>query len=155
MNLLEKVLSYLRDKCEKVIIDLEKEYGAEKLMTYVSDGQKIDFNEQDSTADELIFLAYTGLDTLEEKNRITPRVSFFLDISKNILDTLRSNSKLLSFYNDTARKLFNFCKKYRCAKEYRKVSETLHSHFNQIMKQDKHPEQNSKIPYPIKLDEEA
>jgi hypothetical protein len=30
------------------------------------------------------------------------------------------------------------------------VSETLHSHFNQIIKQ----EQNSKIPYPIKLDDE-
>jgi hypothetical protein len=27
MNLLEKVLTYLRNKCEKVLIELEKEYG--------------------------------------------------------------------------------------------------------------------------------
>lgn len=37
MNLLEKVLSYLRNKCEKVFNDLEKEYGQEKLMQFLSD----------------------------------------------------------------------------------------------------------------------
>jgi hypothetical protein len=87
-------------------------------MKYISDDsatETLHFNEQDSTSEELMFLAYTGLDTLEEKNIITPRVTFFLDISRNILDTLRSNSKLLGFYNDTARKLFNFCKKYKCS----------------------------------------
>ena len=157
MNLLEKVLTYLRNKCEKVMLDLEKKYGKEKLMKYISDDstqEHFSYNEQDSTADELIFLAYTGLDALEEKNQIEPSVSFFLDISKNILDTLRSNSKLIEFYNDTARKMFNFCKKYKSSKEYKRVSETLHSHFNQIMKLDREPQLNSKIPFPIKLDEE-
>jgi hypothetical protein len=75
-------------------------------------------------------LAYTSLDHLEEKNKILPRAMYFLDTCKNILDTLRSNSKLIEFYNDTARKVFDFCKKYRCMKEYRRISETLHSHFN-------------------------
>jgi hypothetical protein len=67
-------------------------------MKYVSDDQgteTLEFNEMDSTADELIFLAYTGLDTLEEKNQISTRVEFYLETMKNILDTLRSNSKLL------------------------------------------------------------
>jgi len=50
--------------------------------------------------------------------------------------------------------MFAFCKKYKCKREYRRVSETLHSHFNQIIKMDKAPEQNSKIPHPIKLDED-
>jgi len=67
---------------------------------------------------------------------------------------LRSNSKLLEFYNETARKIFAFCRKYRSKREYRRISETLHSHFNQILKLDKEPQMNSKIPYPIKLDEE-
>jgi hypothetical protein len=50
--------------------------------------------------------------------------------------------------------MFAFCKKYKCKREYRRVSETLHSHFNQIIKMDKAPEQNNKIPHPIKLDED-
>jgi hypothetical protein len=36
-NLLEKVLTYLRNKSEKVFTELEKEYGHEKLMGYLSD----------------------------------------------------------------------------------------------------------------------
>jgi len=144
MNLLEKVLTYLRTKCEKVFLDLEKEYGQNSLMKFLSDtyeqaeGQIV--HEQDASSDELIFLAYTSLDYLEEKHRVQPRAAFFLDICKNILDTLRSNSKLLEFYNDTARKIFSFCKRYRCRREYRRISETLHSHFNQILKLDKAPE---------------
>mgnify|MGYP006095957463 CR=1 FL=1 len=143
MNLLEKVLSYLRNKCEKVFNDLEKEYGQEKLMQFLSDDHvqaaTPAVSEQEATSDELIFLAYTSLDELEEKHAVQPRASFFLDICKNILDTLRSNSKLLEFYNDTARKIFAFCKKYKSKREYRRISETLHSHFNQILKLDKEP----------------
>ena len=156
MNLLEKVLTYLRNKCEKVFNDLEKEYGQQKLKQFLSDDQEEvqTVNEFEATSDELLFLAYTSLDELNEKHSIQPRASFFLDICKNILDTLRSNSKLLEFYNDTARKIFTFCKKYKNKREYRRISETLHSHFNQIIKLDKEPEANSKIPYPIKLDED-
>lgn len=67
-------------------------------------------------------------------------MNFFLEISKNILDTLRSNSKLLDFYNETTRIIFSYCRKYLSSKEYRVISETLHSHFNQIIKSDKNPE---------------
>jgi len=48
MNLLEKVLTYLRNKCEKVFLDLEKEYGSERLMKYLSDDtsiETVEFNE--------------------------------------------------------------------------------------------------------------
>lgn len=156
MNLLTQVITYLRNKAQKVFTDIEKEFGQEKLIKYLSDDSNVEtlqLNDQDSTADELIFLAYTGIETLSEKNRILPRVNFFLEISKTILDTLRSNSRLLEFYNDTARLVFNFCKKYKSSKEFKVVSETLHSHFNQIIKLDKSGEQNSKIPFPIKLEE--
>lgn len=63
---------------------------------------------------------------------------------------------MLDFYNQTAQKCFEICAKYNYKSEYQKVSETLHSHFNQILKQSKHPETLilSKIPYPVKLDEE-
>ena len=64
--------------------------------------------EQEATSDELLLMAYTGMDQLEEKHKIQPRAAFFLDICKSILDTLRSNSKLLEFYNNTARKIFSY-----------------------------------------------
>ena len=157
-NLLEKVLTYLRNKSEKTFLELEKDQGQEKLMKILSDDpQEADenqINELDATPEDLILIAYTGLDHLEEKQRIQPKATFFLDICKSILDTLRSNSKLLVFYNATASKMFDFCKKYKCKREYRRVSETLHSHFNQIIKNDKQPDLNSKIPHPIKLDED-
>lgn len=81
-------------------------------------------------------MAYTNIDHLEEKHRIQPRALFFLDICKIIMDTLRQNSLLLKFYNETARKIFAFCLKYKCQREYRRVSRTLHSHFEQIMHQE-------------------
>lgn len=70
-NLLEKVLTYLRNKSEKIFLELEKEKGSDKLMQFLSDDPKeLDtsmINEQDATPDDLIILAYTGLDYLEEK----------------------------------------------------------------------------------------
>ena len=130
-------------------------------MKFISDEETLgelepdQMNEQDATSDELLLMAYSSMDYLEEKNQILPRANFYLETCKNILDTLRSNSKLLEFYNDTARKIFSFCEKYKNKKEYRRISETLHSHFNQIIKYDKSvADQSSKIPYPIKLDEE-
>lgn len=83
-------------------------------------------------------------------------ITFFIEVCKIILDTLRQNSKMIDFYNQTATRVFDFCAKYRYRLEYTRVAETLHNHFNQIIKQSKHPELliQSKIPFPIKLDEE-
>lgn len=54
-----------------------------------------------------------------------------------------------------ATSLFAFCHKFRCQREYRKLADTLHNHFQQLVKAKKNPEQyaNSKIPYPVKLDD--
>mmetsp|Transcript_15948 Transcript_15948/g.24678 ORF Transcript_15948/g.24678 Transcript_15948/m.24678 type:complete len:474 (-) Transcript_15948:1461-2882(-) len=152
MNLLQRVMEGLRNKCEGVYKTLEKDIGEKKLITFLSDDFKDDVvNETEATGEELLYLAYISLDQLEEKNKIMPRVQFYLDIMKNILDTLRSNHKLLTFYNDTASKVFAFCRKYKCKKEYRRISDTLHSHLNQILSMYKQPDTQSKIPFPINL----
>jgi hypothetical protein len=103
-------------------------------------------------SEDLLFLAYTDIKAVEEKQLVMPRIQFFLEIMKTLLDTLRSNSRFLEFYHDTARKIFEFCREFKSKKEYRKVSDTLHSHFNQILKYDRTPD--NKIPNPIKLDED-
>jgi translation initiation factor 3 subunit A len=106
--------------------------------------------------EELILLANSGYEHVEAKQSLMSRVVFFIDVCKIILDTLRQNSKMLDFYNQTAQRVFDFCSKYSFRIEYQRVSETLHSHFNQILKQSKHPElfTQSKIPFPVRLDEE-
>jgi len=40
MNLLTRIMEYLRTKCEEVFIELEKEVGKEKLITYLSDAHR-------------------------------------------------------------------------------------------------------------------
>jgi len=91
-----------------------------------------------------------------ERDLLLPKINFFVETYKIILDTLRQNSRLIEIYNQSATKLLSFCYKYRCLKEYRKVSETLHAHFAYILKAAKQPDlyQNSKIPYPVTLEDE-
>lgn len=84
-----------------------------------------------------------------------PKINFYTEVCKTILDTLRQNAKLLDLYNSTAIKLFEMCCRYQSKKEFKKVSETLHAHFNQILKQAKNPDfyKKSNIPHPVTLDE--
>jgi translation initiation factor 3 subunit A len=106
--------------------------------------------------EELMLLANCNFEQVESKQSLMNKVAFFIDVCKIILDTLRQNSKMIDFYNQTAQRVFDFCCKYNYRVEYVRVAETLHSHFNQIIKISKHPELSvqSKIPFPIRLDEE-
>ena len=111
--------------------------------------------EIDATPEELILLANCELDDIIDKNRLIPKIDFHTSVTKMIMDTLRQNSKLLHVYNRVAQDLFDFCYKFGCQREYRKLAETLHNHYQQLVKAKKFPDQffNSKIPYPVKLDD--
>ena len=111
--------------------------------------------EMDATPEELILLANCDLDEIIDKNRLLPRIEFHTAVSKIILDTLRQNSKLLHLYNLVASSLFSFCYKFKCQREYRRLAETLHNHYQQLEKAKKNPEMflNNKIPYPVLLDD--
>jgi hypothetical protein len=87
---------------------------------------------------------------------LLPRINFYTDVCKIILDTLRHNSKTLGIYNTVAISFFEFCKRFKCRKEFTRLCETLHYHYGQIIKQQKQPEtiQHNKIPNPVKLNEE-
>ena len=139
LDKLQIILHYLRSEGEKVYQQIEKEYGTKELQKIFSEesDQIITVNDHEASSDDLLLMAYTNLGTIKEKSRVMPHITFFVDTFKIILDTLRSNSKLLDFYNDTVRKVFKFCSKYKNKREYKKISETLHSHFNQIVKYDK------------------
>lgn len=109
----------------------------------------------DATPEELLLLANCELEDIIDKNRLIPKIDFHTAVAKIILDTLRQNSKLLHLYNHVATKLFEFCLKFNSQREYRRLAETLFSHYQQLVKAKKSPEQyaNTKIPYPVKLDD--
>jgi hypothetical protein len=69
-----------------------------------------------------------------ERNRLLPKINFFLETYKIILDTLRQNSRLMELYNASALRMLEFCLKFKCKKEFLKVSEILHQHFTHILK---------------------
>lgn len=81
----------------------------------------------------MIMLAYCDIDELMEKNRLLPRINFFLEALKIILGTLSQNNRLIDLYNLSANKLLDFALKYKCKKEYLKVSDLLHQHFQRIL----------------------
>ena len=110
--------------------------------------------ENEATPEELILLANCDIEEITEKLEIVPKINFYTEVSKIILDTLRQNSKLLHLYNDVASNLFKFCMKFECKKEYKKLADVLHMHFQKLVKEKKNPDiQNAKIPYPVKLDD--
>jgi hypothetical protein len=77
----------------------------------------------------MILLANCDIDELIERNRLLPKINFFLETWKIILDTLRQNNRLMDLYNQSANKLLDFSHKYKCKKEFLKVSKILHDHF--------------------------
>lgn len=105
--------------------------------------------------EDLIYQANCCMEDIEEKDEVMPNVQYLFEIYKAIMDSLRQNSKMLDFYNSTVQRAFEFCRKYRCRREYKKISDSLHSHFAQIIKHGKMPETMSKIPFPVRLDEEG
>jgi len=168
MELLKNVLKRLKDRTEEIIKAAEEDTeGGETRIRDLINGVESEPHTQavasfltgdtnELNPDELMVLANCQYEAIEQRQPLMSRVSFFIDVYKIILDTLRQNAKMLDFYNATAQRVFDFCHKYNYKLEYGRVSETLHSHFNQILKFQKHPELliQSKIPFPVRLDEE-
>jgi len=162
MSLLESVFKYLIKENNNLIKTIETKEGIEKLTRLLSDSdteRNMDIavvQSADASPEELILLANCDVEELGEKERLLPKITFFTEVCRIILDTLRLNSRLLYLYNQVAVSLFEFCLRFQCMKEYRRLAETLHAHFYQIQKASKNPEvfNNSKIPYPVRLDDD-
>ena len=114
MGLLESVINYLIKKNNNIVKSIEQSEGIEKLIKLLSEretGPETDLGqnvaqEDEATHEELILLANCDLDEIIDKNRLIPRIDFFTNASKIIMDTLRQNSKLLHLYNQVATSLF-------------------------------------------------
>jgi hypothetical protein len=107
MSLLESVFKYLMKENNKVLLEIEAKEGVEKITLLLADDSSSDqqnteqavFQAGEATPDQLILLANCNLDELIERNRLLPRINFFLETYKIILETLRQNSRLIDLYN--------------------------------------------------------
>jgi hypothetical protein len=97
MSLLESVFKYLIKENNKIITDIEKKEGAEKISLLLTDDMSLEnsnieqaiFQSGDATPEHLLLLANCDLDELIERNTLLPKINFFLETYKIILDTLR------------------------------------------------------------------
>ena len=97
MNLLESVFNYLIKKINQLVKSVENEHGTEKLIYLLSEsektGQQADsvahIQENDATPEELILLANCDIEEITEKLDIVPKINFYTEVSKIILDPLR------------------------------------------------------------------
>lgn len=158
MPLLESVFKYLIKENNKILVETEKKEGCDRISALLTDQSSNDnqnieqaiFHAGEATPEQMILLANCDIDNLVEKNRLLPKITFFLEAYKIIMDTLRQNNRLMDLYNQSAYKLLDFTHKYKCKKEFLKGSKILHDHFQYILKAAKMPEHN-KIPYPVTL----
>jgi len=74
------------------------------------------------------------MDLINKKYEILPTLTFYIDVCKIILDTLRHNARTLEIYNSVAIKFFQFCERFQCRKEFMRLSETINAHYQSIIK---------------------
>ena len=114
MSLLENVLKRLKERAEDVIRRCEEEDGSGKLRQLLGG---INSEEDPATQavsaflsgdsaelnpEELMLLANCNFEQVEQRQSLMNKVAFFIDVCNIILDTLRQNSKMIDFYNQTA-----------------------------------------------------
>jgi len=102
----------------------------------------------------LLFMAICEIEGIQLREKILPIVNFSIEVFKTILDVIRQNSKLLDLYNTTAITCFDYIQRLRAKKLYKKISDTLHSHFKQILDSSKVLPDANKIPFPVDLNED-
>merc|ERR1719468_1404694 len=86
------------------------------------------------TPEDMMLSAETGEDTQDRANIeiLVPWIKFLWDAYRNCLDLLRNNKPVERLYQDIAKLAMTFCVKYDRKNEFRRLSDTLRSHLNQI-----------------------
>eukprot|EP01116_Phalansterium_solitarium_P006298 TRINITY_DN185_c0_g1_i1.p1 TRINITY_DN185_c0_g1~~TRINITY_DN185_c0_g1_i1.p1 ORF type:complete len:1214 (+),score=437.05 TRINITY_DN185_c0_g1_i1:175-3642(+) len=108
----------------------EAQSKAEKIT--LDAGLDLDEADEDS-----IIIGTSSADDLKnrtDREVVTPWLKFLWDTYRNVLEILRNNNKLESLYQDTAKRAFDFCLKYKRNNEFRRLSEMLRTHLANIGK---------------------
>lgn len=92
--------------------------------------------ENPTTPESILMSAVSGEDAQDRSDRtiLLPWVKFLWESYCQCLELLRINSHCENLYHDIARMAFQFCLKYSCKMEFRKLCEKLRKHLDDICK---------------------
>eukprot|EP01012_Entosiphon_sulcatum_P010361 TRINITY_DN1603_c0_g1_i1.p1 TRINITY_DN1603_c0_g1~~TRINITY_DN1603_c0_g1_i1.p1 ORF type:complete len:774 (-),score=240.20 TRINITY_DN1603_c0_g1_i1:248-2569(-) len=91
----------------------------------------------DDSPESVLVKAVSG-ETLKdraERESLQPWVKFLWEAYRTGLDVTRSNPRLETIYHDTARKAFDFCKRYKRKLEFRRLADLIRNHLAHQIKQ--------------------
>lgn len=98
----------------------------------------LDIDDLDNltTPESILMSAVSGEDAQDRSDRtiLLPWVKFLWESYCQCLELLRINSHCENLYHDIARMAFQFCLKYNCKMEFRKLCEKLRKHLEDICK---------------------
>lgn len=98
----------------------------------------LDIDDLDNltTPESILMSAVSGDDAQDRSDRtiLLPWVKFLWESYCQCLELLRINSHCENLYHDIARMAFQFCLKYNCKMEFRKLCEKLRKHLDDICK---------------------
>ncbi|RKP35324.1 hypothetical protein BJ085DRAFT_36559 [Dimargaris cristalligena] len=69
-----------------------------------------------------------------DRGIVTPWLKFLWETYRNILDTLRNNTRLETIYQSVATQALQFCLKFQRKNEFRRLCEKLRTHLSAIIK---------------------
>ncbi|CAJ0578705.1 unnamed protein product, partial [Mesorhabditis spiculigera] len=130
---LEKVISHLLTQAQQKAEDAQK--------TSIEKVEEIDDLDQGDAPEHLLLSVVSGAAAQDRMDRtvLAPWLRFLWDSFRNCLELLRNNAQVEHLYHKVTRQSLAFCAKYQRRTEFRKLSDLLRLHLNQIQKQQHLP----------------
>jgi translation initiation factor 3 subunit A len=86
-----------------------------------------------------------------DRQEVVPWMRFLWEVYRVTLDIVKSHSKLEPCYHEMAERAFSFCNKYKRFMEFRRLSDMLRQHLNQLIHYPRHSPNDVKITDPDTL----
>ena len=125
----------------EVVVKHYLEQAEERAKEAQSKAQQIildidDLEDSEETPENILLASVTNEDTKDRTDRevVTPWLKFLWETYRTVLEILRNNNKLEYLYQDTAKRAFDFCVKYKRHTEFRRLTEMLRTHLANISK---------------------
>jgi len=123
---LESVLKLYRELSEAQFNKVYNE-ADKKLSVEIDD---LDAEEDPAT---LMLNSVKSSNAFTDKEKLIPSIKFLWEAYKNILETLKTSSKLEDFYRETIYNIFEFCREHKRRVEFKTICDRLRYHLNNAL----------------------
>lgn len=124
---------------KKLATDRKKKTGGDDKVADDSILDKIEDLEVLLSPEDMMLGAVTGEGAQERADIeiLIPWIKFLWDAYRNCLDLLRNNKLVERLYQEIAKLAMEFCVNYDRKNEFRRLSDSLRTHLNQITRNTK------------------